>query len=96
MASSPSLRRAKMMMMMVPPLSMHPIILAIDVAQSVGVGRLGVAPRESRRRRRRSARHFFVFFWVVVVFFRSFCRVVSKAMILYVYKCVDSIIGEKK
>ena len=98
MASSPSLRRAKMMMMMmVPPLSMHPIIiLAIDVAQSVGVGRLGVAPRESRRRRRRrSARHFFVLLLclLLVVFFRSFCRVVSKAMILYI--SVD-IIGEKK
>ena len=51
-------------MMMVPPVSMHPILLAIDdvARKSVGVGRFlgGVAPRESRRRRRRSVRHFFV------------------------------------
>ena len=51
--------------MMVPPVSMHPILLAIDdvARKSVGVGRFlgGVAPRESRRRRRRrSVRHFFV------------------------------------
>ena len=63
MASTPSLRRAQMMMM-VPPVSMHPILLAIDdvARKSVGVGRFlgGVAPRESRRRRRRSVRHFFV------------------------------------
>ena len=62
MASTPSLRRAQMMMM-VPPVSMHPILLAIDdvARKSVGVGRFlgGVAPRESRRRRR-SVRHFFV------------------------------------
>ena len=68
--------------MMLPPLSMHPI-LAIDFAQSVGVGR-GVAPRESRRRR--SVRHFFVFFWVVVVvFFRSSSSRLESDDIIY--KC---------
>jgi len=78
-----------MMMMMVPPLSMHPIIiLAIDVAQSVGVGRLGVAPRESRRRRRRrSARHFFVLLLclLLVVFFRSSSSRLESDDIIY--KC---------
>ena len=81
MASSPSLRRAKMMMMMmmtmmmVPPLSMqNPISsLAIDVAQKsvYGVGRLGVA-----------IRHFFVLLLCL--------------LLLYISVLIVVVLGKKK